>query len=141
MADSKKPAAIDDPNGHFPYKADAAREALATPPDPDSNNHPEAWYTSERIIAASEKYVKAQADYLTNPGDGTHELMDQAAHDLVAARKAHREDRTGVGVQSGHPVEVLFALRNAGRSPEQIAKHLGMSVDEVGAVLNPSREG
>ncbi len=139
----KAPPELDDPNGHFPYKADAARDALAATPDPDTNNHPESWYTSEGIIAASQRYVQAQADYLTNPGDGTRELMDQAAADLVEARREHRAGRSGVGAQAGHPVQVVWALhRQGGRSAEQVAEHLGMPLDEVRSILDqPGREG
>ena len=132
----KDPPELDDPDGHFPYKADAARSALAAEPDPDTNNHPESWYTSEGIISASERYVQAQAEYLTNPGDGTRALMDRAAQDLIAARRDHRSTRQGVGVQAGHPVEVVSALhRRAGRSPERIAEQLGMPLADVRDVL------
>lgn len=141
MATSKTPPELDDPDGHFPYKADAAREALATDPDPDTNNHPESWYISEGIIAATERYVQAQADYLTDPGDGTRALMDTAARQLIEARRAHRADRSGFGVQSGHPVEVVHALHRIGRTPEQVAKHLKMSVDEVRDALGPQARG
>jgi hypothetical protein len=138
----KTPPELDDPAGHFPYKGTAVREALAADPDPDTNNHPEGWYTSAAIIDATERYVKAQEDLLRNPGDGTQALVDEAAHALVAARREHREGRTGVGVQVGHPVEVVLALRRkAGRTPEQIATHLGMPLDEVRGILDTSREG
>lgn len=139
---SKNPAELDDPAGHFPYKGEAARAALATDPDPDTNNHPEAWYISTGIIDATERYVQAQEDLLLNPGAVTQALVDEAALALVAARREHREGREGVGVQAGHPVEVVWALRrNAGRTPEQIAKHLSMPLDEVRSILDTSREG
>lgn len=125
-----------DPDGHFPYKAEAARTALATPPDPDSNNHPETWYTSEPIIDASEVYVQAQAAYLAEPTDGTRAAMDTAAQALVAARQEHRAGRDGVGILAGHPVEVVFALRRrTGRTPEQIAEQLRMPLSEVLDIL------
>jgi hypothetical protein len=77
---------LDDPDGHFPYKADAAREALATPPDPDTNNHPETWYTSDGIIDATDRYVQAQAIHFADPTDTTRAAMDAAAQALVATR-------------------------------------------------------
>ena len=127
---------LDDPDGHFPYKADAAREALATPPDPDSNNHPETWYTSAPIIDATDRYVTAQAAYLGDPTDESRAAMDAAAQALVAARQEHRTGREGVGILAGHPVEVVFALRRrAGRTPEQIAEQLRMPLSEVRDIL------
>jgi DNA-directed RNA polymerase specialized sigma24 family protein len=133
---------LDDPDGHFPYKADAAREALATPPDPDTNNHPETWYTSDGIIDATDRYVQAQAIHFADPTDTTRAAMDAAAQALVAARQGHRSARDGVGVLAGHPVEVVFALRrHAGRTPEQIAEQLRMPLAEVRSILGQNVEG
>lgn len=104
-------AQLADPDSHFPYKQDQAREALATPPDPGTNNHPEHWYTSEDIIAASAAMVAAQETFLREPGGATQEAYEQAKRELVAARQAHRVGRgPAPQVLAGPPEDVRPGL-------------------------------
>lgn len=109
MADSHTPPELDDPDGHFPYKADEARALVeenppAGPDGPDDDRVRVEDFLSAGIVAATDAYVQAQADHLRDPGEGTQELLDQAAQDLVAARQAHRANRpagpTVVGIRA-----------------------------------------
>lgn len=101
MADSHTPPELDDPAGHYPYKAGKARALLKRnpPAGPDGADDDRARvedFLSVDIVDATDVYVQAQVDYLRDPGDGTRELMDQAAQELVDARRAHRANRGGV---------------------------------------------
>jgi hypothetical protein len=109
MADSHTPPELDDPAGHFPYKAEVAYALVeenppAGPDGPDDDRVRVEDFLSADIVDATDVYVQAQADYLRDPGDGTRELLDQAAQELVEARQAHRASRpagpTVVGIRA-----------------------------------------
>jgi hypothetical protein len=99
----KDPPEVTDPAGHFPYKADAAHALVdENPPmgpdgDDDDRVRAEDFLTAE-LVDATDAYVQAQADYYRDPGEGTLDLMNQAANDLVAARQTHRANRAGLNV-------------------------------------------
>lgn len=129
---------LDEPDGHFPYKAEQVRQALATPPDPDTNNHPEQWYTSPPIIDATGRMVEAQERYLQDPGDGTREAYEQAKRDLVDARQAHRRGRPIAPVaMAGSPADIeqrrsmIRGLLRSGNNPDEVARQFGLSLAEV----------
>lgn len=86
---------LTDPGEHFPYKLGDALAALESSPAPGTRNHPESWYTSRRIIHASDAYVSAQERLLLNPGDpAVLQAYRDAKAELLAARAEHRADRT-----------------------------------------------
>jgi hypothetical protein len=87
---------LTDPDDHFPYKRGDALAALATPPAAGTRNHPEHWYTSEEIIAASDAYIDAQAALLAAPGKAdVAAAYAEAKQALLDARAAHRVGRVG----------------------------------------------
>lgn len=103
MTSRKDPPEVADPAGHFPYKADVAHALVADNPpmgpdgDADDRVRAEDFLTAE-LVDATDAYVRAQEDYYRDPGEGTLDLMNQAAEDLVAARQAHRANRVGMNV-------------------------------------------
>lgn len=141
-------ARLKDPGEHFPYKADAARQALETPPDPDTSNHPEHWYISTAIIDASAVYVEAQAAWLkagssSDRDDDTRRAYDDAAARLVEARRVHRRGRpVAPVVVAGHPEAIeqkrsaMRVLGRSGFSAEQIAVQFNAPVHEVQGALS-----
>lgn len=55
-------------------------------------------YLSHDIAEATAAYAAAQADYLSDPGDGTKAAYTAARDALVAARQAHRANRGSMNV-------------------------------------------
>lgn len=109
MVSRKDPPELNDPAGHFPYKAEHAQALVGDnppmgPDGPDDARVRAEDFLTAAIVDATAAYVQAQADWIRDPGDGTQELMDQAAADLVAARQAHRAGRgagpTVVGIRA-----------------------------------------
>lgn len=144
-------AALADPNAGFPYKRDQALEALRANPDPNTNNHPEHWYTSEEIIEASATYREALQAYLEVQAEGgpaeeveSARLRErQAADELVAARQRHRRGRPIAPVAvAGSPREIEDTrtmwrqLAKQGWPADQIAARFGRPVAEVQGALN-----
>lgn len=141
---------LDHPDSHFPYKKEQALEALQSPPDPDTNNHPEHWYTSEPIIQASADYIEAQQALLeARAADAAPEDVEAArlrerevADRLDAARQAHRRGRPVAPVAvAGNPNEIeerrsaIRALGQAGYTAERIAQLTNRSLAEVQSAL------
>jgi hypothetical protein len=122
-----------DPDGHFPYKSDAARTALETPPEPGTNNHPEHWYASVGIIDATEAYVDAQKAYLEHPDDtGAQEAYRRAGGALVKARQMHRQGRAAAPVAvAGHPADI----ERSHTAMRHLAKQ-GFTADQIAAVTS-----
>lgn len=89
-----------DPGEHFPYKHDEVVQLLdenpaAGPDGEDDDSRRVSDFMSTRIADASQAYVQAQESYLGDPGDATLATYQEAADDLVAARRAHRRKRGG----------------------------------------------
>lgn len=133
MAQTRKdPPEVAAENGHFPYKRDAALEALATPPDPDTNNHPESWYTSEAIIECTARYIEAQEVWYRDQTGENFDLMQDAAQNLVEARRAHGQNRGNLAVLAGRPGDVLARMYSVeGMSVSQIAARMNMQPEHV----------
>lgn len=109
MASRKDPPELADPAGHFPYKQAAALALVeenppAGPDGPDDDRVRVEDFLTTDLIEATDAYVSAQEDYYRDPGEGTLDLMNQAAADLVAARQKHRANRpagpTVVGIRA-----------------------------------------
>ena len=95
-----------DPGEHFPYKHDAVTALLdenppAGPGGEDDDSRRVSDFMSPRIADATQAYVQAQESYLSDPGDATLAAYQEAADDLVAARRAHRRKRGGAMSISG----------------------------------------
>lgn len=89
---------LNDPDGHFPYKLDAALGAIranapAGPEGADDDRANVRDYLSEDIAYASEALVKAQAEFLQNGNEDNRVKYTQAKEALVEARRAHRANR------------------------------------------------
>lgn len=94
---------LNDPDGHYPYKADEVRALLAEDPPagpggPDDDRARVSDFISEEIIDATEVYVEAQAAYVRDPGDAARADYQDAAAKLVEARRAHRARRAGLNI-------------------------------------------
>ena len=137
-------ARLADPDEHFnTWDRQSALDALNTPPEAGTNNHPPHWYTSEAIIEATDAYIVAQQDYLANPGDATKEAYEQAKRDLSEARRLHRQGRPMAPVAvAGDANEIetrnsaIRALGKQGYDAGTIANLLSRPVAEVQGALN-----
>lgn len=103
MTSRKDPPEVTDPAGHFPYKYAAAMDlADANPPmgpdGPDDDRVRAEDFLTTELVDATGAYIAAQADYYGHPGEDALDLMNEAAAALVAARQAHRANRTGLTV-------------------------------------------
>jgi hypothetical protein len=90
---------LNDPGEHFPYKHDDVTALVEEnppmgPDGPDDDRLRAEDFTSAEIADATRDYVQAQEAYLRDPGDGTAGDYRAAAEALVAARQAHRANRT-----------------------------------------------
>ena len=104
---------LNDPDEHFPYKHEHVCALIeengpAGPDGPDDDRLRVQDYISQDIADATKAYVEAQAAWLSDPGDATQELHQQAARDLVEARRAHRANRPA------GPVVVGIRARRSG---------------------------
>lgn len=91
-------ARLDDPDEHFPYKAEHARALIeenppAGPDGPDDDSLRVTDVLPLDIAEATEKYVAAQQAYLRKPTAKALAALDKSRDLLTVARKHHRRDR------------------------------------------------
>lgn len=99
---------LNDPGEHFPYKHAEVSALIAEnpaygPEGPDDDRVRVEDFITQDIADATQLYIDAQADYLEHPGDGTKAEYVSAKDRLVAARQAHRSNRTApviVGIRA-----------------------------------------
>lgn len=94
---------LNDPGEHFPYKHDDVVSLIRAgtvmgPEGEDDDRMTIEDYMSREIADRSRDYVAAQEAYLRSPGVATLGAYDGAREQLVAARQAHRANRTGVTI-------------------------------------------
>lgn len=110
-----------DPDEHFPYKHAAVTGLVeenppAGPNGPDDDTVRVEDFMSQEIADATRDYVEAQEAFLRDPGDGTRAAYDATRDALVAARRAHRVNRTD---ENGDPIPTITAMpRRARRAGE-----------------------
>lgn len=89
---------LDDPDDHFPYKAEVVADLIeqdppAGPRGPDDDSLTARDYISPAIADASEAYVAAQARHLDEQTEESRAAYNTAMETLVAARQRHRANR------------------------------------------------
>lgn len=106
-----EPAALSDPDGHFPYKARTVAALVEEnpalgPAGPDDVRASAEDFTSAWIAEASEAYIEAQAAHLRDATPENAARYRSAAETLVSARRAHRANRVDA---NGNPVAAIVA--------------------------------
>jgi hypothetical protein len=109
-----RPARLDDPDEHYPYKRDHVRSLLAENPSfgpngPDDNAVQVTDVLSERIADASGAYIDAQARVVEAPTDENRADYRAARDTLIAARQAHRANRVD---EQGRPTMGIIGIRS-----------------------------
>jgi hypothetical protein len=109
-----RPARLDDPDEHYPYKHEHVRRLVTEnkrfgPNGPGDDSVETTDVLSPAIVEATAAYVAAQATFVASQSSEDRAAYRARRDELTAARRAHRVNRLD---DQGRPVHAIIGIRS-----------------------------